>query len=260
MKITWKHAIYITIALAIIAGVGALLWVGQKTIAGLLLLVGWGGGKKAMQHFAKATTEQAERDATIEAEAATAKEIHAETRVEDTATKAEEKAADEAEAKAVFNGATTGAELDDAVDDAVDAATRYYDKYGEDGFARAGFCLVLVLVALLGMSLVTPAPAAAPRVPTAAQKKRVAKLLNIIKRGVREHKALRRKYARDMQLAHAELRRANLLLASHKKACTDKIEALNMRRCPPTWPGALVSGGAVLLVCGLGFAVRESTR
>ena len=88
----------------------------------------------------------------------------------------------------------------------------------------------------------------------------MASLLNVIKRGKREHQALRRRYARDMMLMSAKLRRSHDRRASDQKACTAKIAALNMRRCPPTWPGALISGGTVLLLCGIGIGVREVTR
>ena len=282
-KQRWMIVAYTTIGLAILGAVGMLLWFGQKTVAGVLLLLGFGGGKKALKNFVKADTDKQQRDSLIEQEAqddadriaweekadAAAAAAKEEQQLQDIQARSDK---EQAEAAAQIAAAQTKEQLDKGEDQQLaELEAMLPARKSEGGFVRAALFLFLIVVALVLFTL-AGSPAHAKGTPaTAADKARALKRSKIIIRAKKELRrlntkitALKVQHAIKMGAAEkrhaAELRKEKRLHASTQKACTAKIDALNMRRCPPTWPGALLSGGAVLLACGIGIGVREFTR
>lgn len=279
MKLTWKHAIYIVIGLAII-GVVALLWFGLHQVAAAIALLFGGGGAKALQHYARADIEGGERNAKIEQQAATDQErVEWEAKADLAAAqaKAEQRrqgllalAAREAQAaKERINGASTQAELQAIEDKEYQALNSMLPPdSGQDGYIRATVCAALILIALCMMAISGSVGAATA---TPADKAKAIERVRILQRARHEIQRLRdriefvsREYKIKIKALKAEhaiaLKRVVQLRESDNKTCRQKLAALNMRTCPPCWPHGLIAAGAVAVVCGVGFGIREATR
>lgn len=277
--ITKKHITYALIALAAI-GIIALLWFGLHQIAAAIALLFGGGGAKALQHYARADIEGGERNATIEQQAqADQARAEWEAKADLAAAQAKDEqrrqglldlAAREAQAaKERVNGASTQADLQAIEDKEYQALNSMLppDKR-EDGYIRATVCAALILITLCMMAI-SGSVGASPATPT--DKAKTLERIKILQRARHEIQRLRdriefvsREYEIKIKALKANhsiaLRRVEQLRESDNKTCRQKIGALNMRTCPPCWPHGLVAAGAVAVVCGVGFGIREITR
>ena len=239
------------------------------------------GATPALQRYAKADTDAITREQQIHDQAAqeqadvdweAKKDLAAALTKEQQRRDAIEAAA--TKERATVNGqvgkATTTQELSQLEDQQLrDLEAMLPPDKGEGGFVRVGFCCILILVALVGMSI-AGSPARA-RPATAADKARAKKRINVIIRAKKEIRRLRslleyrgdthRAQIKKLKASHqVALRKERQLRQSERQACAQKLTALNMRRCPPQWPTGVIGGVGGALLCAAGFGIYLAVR
>lgn len=164
--------------------------------------------------------------------------------------KADAQAQARAQAKEValkVNKVQTTAELNAMIDAELDKA--------EGGFVRPLVLICGILLALIFIPIASSARIASPE-----DKARAARILKALK-GYRLKIATLKKLHKVELAKQATRHRGQIQkLKVELRTCHKQKLILTKRTCPPAWPAAVATGGAVAFVCVGAFALREITR